>query len=47
MPQVMAMMTLAKGTSVVRETVYTNRYKHVSEVKADGSQYYPLLTAVL
>ncbi|MGI6566881.1 MAG: UDP-N-acetylglucosamine 1-carboxyvinyltransferase [Firmicutes bacterium] len=37
LPQVMAMMTLAKGTSVVRETVYTNRYKHVSELRRMGA----------
>ncbi|NLA57699.1 MAG: UDP-N-acetylglucosamine 1-carboxyvinyltransferase [Firmicutes bacterium] len=37
LPQVMAMMTLAKGTSVIRETVYTNRYKHVSELRRMGA----------
>ena len=31
------MMTLAKGTSVIRETVYTNRYKHVSELRRMGA----------
>ena len=37
LPQVMAMMTLAQGTSVIRETVYTNRYKHVSELVRMGA----------
>jgi UDP-N-acetylglucosamine 1-carboxyvinyltransferase len=37
LPQVMAMMTLAEGTSVIRETVYTNRYKHVGELRRMGA----------
>lgn len=37
LPQVMAMMTVAQGTSVIRETVYTNRYKHVSELRRMGA----------
>ena len=37
LPQIMAMMTLAVGTSVIRETVYTNRYKHVSELRRMGA----------
>ncbi|NMB12972.1 MAG: UDP-N-acetylglucosamine 1-carboxyvinyltransferase [Firmicutes bacterium] len=37
LPQVMAMMALAEGTSVIRETVYTNRYKHVGELVRMGA----------
>ncbi len=37
LPQVMAMMTLAEGISVMRETVYSNRYKHVSELRRMGA----------
>jgi UDP-N-acetylglucosamine 1-carboxyvinyltransferase len=37
LPQVMAMMTIAEGTSVIRETVYTNRYKHVGELRRMGA----------
>ena len=35
--QFMAMMTIAKGTSVVTETVFENRYMHVDELKRMGA----------
>ncbi len=35
--QFMAMMTVAKGTSVIKETVFENRYMHVAELKRMGA----------
>lgn len=35
--QMMAMMTVAKGTSVVIETVFENRFMHVDELKRMGA----------
>lgn len=35
--QFMAMMTIAKGTSVVTETVFENRFMHVDELKRMGA----------
>jgi len=35
--QFMAMLTLAKGTSVVTETIFENRYMHVNELKRMGA----------
>lgn len=35
--QMMAMMTVAKGTSVIIETVFENRFMHVSELKRMGA----------
>ncbi|TAN63399.1 UDP-N-acetylglucosamine 1-carboxyvinyltransferase [bacterium] len=35
--QIMAMMTIAKGLSVVKETVFENRFMHVSELKRMGA----------
>lgn len=36
-PQVTTMMTLAQGMSVIRETVYSNRFKHVDELRRMGA----------
>jgi len=35
--QMMAMMTIAKGTSVIIETVFENRFMHVDELKRMGA----------
>ncbi|MFQ5345051.1 MAG: UDP-N-acetylglucosamine 1-carboxyvinyltransferase, partial [Mariprofundus sp.] len=35
--QFMAMMTLAEGTSVVRETIFENRFMHVQELARMGA----------
>ncbi|EOD01262.1 UDP-N-acetylglucosamine 1-carboxyvinyltransferase [Caldisalinibacter kiritimatiensis] len=35
--QVMAMLTLAKGTSVICETIFENRFKHVEELVRMGA----------
>jgi len=35
--QFMAMMTVAKGTSVIKETIFENRYMHVAELKRMGA----------
>lgn len=37
-PQLMAMMTLAGGTSVITETVFENRFMHVNELKRMGAR---------
>ncbi|MFQ5736383.1 MAG: UDP-N-acetylglucosamine 1-carboxyvinyltransferase [Thermodesulfobacteriota bacterium] len=36
--QIMAMMTVASGLSVIRETVFENRFMHVGELKRMGAQ---------
>ena len=36
-PQMMALLTLAEGTSVITETVFENRYKHVMELRRMGA----------
>ncbi|PKM83756.1 MAG: UDP-N-acetylglucosamine 1-carboxyvinyltransferase [Firmicutes bacterium HGW-Firmicutes-13] len=36
-PQFMALLTLAKGTSVIKETVFENRFMHVPELKRMGA----------
>ncbi len=36
-PQIMALMTKLKGTSVVTEMVFENRFKHVSELRRMGA----------
>lgn len=36
-PQFMAFMTLAEGTSVISETIFENRYKHVMEFRRMGA----------
>lgn len=35
--QFMAMMTVARGTSVIKETIFENRYMHVAELKRMGA----------
>lgn len=35
--QFMAMMTLANGTSVIKETIFENRFMHVAELKRMGA----------
>lgn len=35
--QFMAMMTIAKGTSVIKETIFENRFMHVAELKRMGA----------
>lgn len=37
-PQLMAMLTLAEGTSVITETVFENRFMHVNELKRMGAR---------
>jgi len=37
-PQMMALLTLAEGTSVITETVFENRFKHVSELRRMGAE---------
>ncbi len=36
-PQIMALMTCAKGTSIITETVFENRFMHISELKRMGA----------
>lgn len=36
-PQVMALMATADGTSVIAETIFENRYKHVDELRRMGA----------
>jgi UDP-N-acetylglucosamine 1-carboxyvinyltransferase len=36
-PQFMALMTVAEGTSVITETIFENRLKHVSELRRMGA----------
>ncbi len=36
--QFMALMTIAKGTSIITETVFENRYKHVDELMRMGAK---------
>ncbi|MFA7468440.1 MAG: UDP-N-acetylglucosamine 1-carboxyvinyltransferase [Desulfotomaculaceae bacterium] len=36
-PQFMALMTIAENTSVITETVFENRYKHVMELRRMGA----------
>ncbi len=36
-PQIMALLTSAKGTSIITETVFENRFMHVSELKRMGA----------
>ena len=37
-PQMVALLTLAQGTSVVTETIFENRYQHVSELRRLGAE---------
>jgi UDP-N-acetylglucosamine 1-carboxyvinyltransferase len=36
--QIMALMTIAEGTSLISETVFENRFMHVAEFKRMGAQ---------
>lgn len=36
-PQFMAMMSVARGTSIITETIFENRFKHVSELRRMGA----------
>ena len=36
--QMMAMVAIAPGTSIITETVFENRYMHVSELKRLGAK---------
>lgn len=36
-PQFMALLTVAEGTSVITETIFENRYKHVMELRRMGA----------
>lgn len=36
-PQMMALLSLAEGTSVITETVFENRFKHVGELRRMGA----------
>ncbi|MHB8157660.1 MAG: UDP-N-acetylglucosamine 1-carboxyvinyltransferase [Desulfocucumaceae bacterium] len=36
-PQFMALMTVAQGTSIIIETIFENRFKHVSELRRMGA----------
>lgn len=36
-PQIMALLTLGEGTSVITETVFENRFKHVMELRRMGA----------
>ena len=37
-PQMMAVVTLAQGTSIITETVFENRYLHINELKRMGAK---------
>ncbi len=37
-PQMMALLCLAEGTSIVTETIFENRFKHVEELRRMGAQ---------
>ncbi|MTI81404.1 MAG: UDP-N-acetylglucosamine 1-carboxyvinyltransferase [Firmicutes bacterium] len=36
-PQMMALLTIAEGTSVITETIFENRFKHVAELRRMGA----------
>lgn len=36
-PQMMALLAVAEGTSIISETIFENRYKHVSELRRMGA----------
>ena len=36
-PQLMALLALAEGTSIISETIFENRFKHVSELRRMGA----------
>ncbi len=37
-PQLMALLALAEGTGVITETIFENRFKHVSELRRMGAE---------
>jgi len=37
-PQMMVLMAVANGTSIVSESIFENRYKHVDELRRLGAQ---------
>lgn len=37
-PQLMALMTIAQGTSLLTESIYPNRFRHVDELRRMGAQ---------
>ncbi len=37
-PQIMALLSVARGTSVITETVFENRFKHAEELKRMGAK---------
>ncbi|SHF42432.1 UDP-N-acetylglucosamine 1-carboxyvinyltransferase [Desulforamulus putei] len=39
-PQMMALLTVAEGTSVITETIFENRFKHVPEFRRMGADIY-------
>jgi UDP-N-acetylglucosamine 1-carboxyvinyltransferase len=39
-PQLMAYLSLANGTSIISETVYDGRFRHVDELQRMGAQIY-------
>jgi UDP-N-acetylglucosamine 1-carboxyvinyltransferase len=36
-PQIMSLMTLAQGTSVILENIFENRFKHADELRRMGA----------
>lgn len=36
-PQMLALLSIAEGTSIISETIFENRYKHVSELRRMGA----------
>jgi len=36
-PQIMALMAVSQGTSIITETIFENRFKHVSELRRMGA----------
>lgn len=41
-PQFMSLLTLAKGTSIIKETVFSSRYKHAEELMRMGADILPM-----
>ena len=38
-PLIMSVLTMAKGTSIIIETMFENRFNHVSQLKSMGAKY--------
>lgn len=36
-PQMMALLSVAEGTSIITETIFENRFKHVAELRRMGA----------